>query len=183
MARCTVERLMRQMGLAGRVRGRRRRTTVPAPVSERPRDLVDRAFAATAPNQLWVADITYVATWSGFAYVAFVTDVFSRLIVGWRVATTLSADLALDALEMAIWFRKEEELPYLIHHSDRGVQISLNSLHRAPGRNWRRLLSRLPRRLLRQGDGFILHSLSMVGRKVVCRGGFPAVSRSRGRLE
>jgi putative transposase len=87
---------------------------------------VERSFVATAPNQLWVADITYVVTWSGFAYVAFVTDVFSRLIAGWRVATTLSADLALDALEMAIWFRKEEELPGLIHHSDRGAQGGFN---------------------------------------------------------
>ena len=122
VARCTVERLMAQMGLAGRVRGRRRRTTVAAPVEDRPRDLVDRAFVATAPNQLWVADITYIATWSGFAYAAFVTDVFSRRIVGWRVANTLSADLALDALEMAIWSRREESLPGLVHHSDRGVQ-------------------------------------------------------------
>ena len=122
VARCTVERLMRQMGLAGRTRGRRRTTTVPAPVDDRPDDLVERAFHASAPNQLWVADITYVATWSGFAYVAFVTDVFSRMIVGWRVATTLRADLALDALEMAIWARKEEEYPGLVHHSDRGVQ-------------------------------------------------------------
>jgi putative transposase len=122
VARCTVERLMRQLGLAGRVRGRRRVTTVPAPVDDRPSDLVERSFTASAPNQLWVADITYVATWSGFAYVAFVTDVFSRMIVGWRVATTLKADLALDALEMAIWARKDEEYPGLVHHSDRGVQ-------------------------------------------------------------
>jgi putative transposase len=122
VARCTVERLMRRMGLAGRVRGRRRRTTISDPAAQRPSDLVDRAFSATAPNQLWVADITYVATWSGFAYVAFVTDVFSRAIVGWRVANTLKADLALDALEMAIWTRKEEEFPGLVHHSDRGVQ-------------------------------------------------------------
>jgi len=85
-------------------------------------DLVGRAFGATAPNQLWVADITYVATWSGFAYVAFVTDVFSRAIVGWRVANTLKADLALDALEMAISARKEEDFLGLVHHSDRGVQ-------------------------------------------------------------
>ena len=113
---------MRTMGLAGRVRGRRRRTTVPAAIEDRPRDLVERAFVATAPNQLWVADITYVATWSGFAYTAFVTDVFSRMIVGWRVANTLRADLALDALEMAIWARKEEEYPDLVHHSDRGAQ-------------------------------------------------------------
>jgi putative transposase len=125
VARCTIERLMRQMGLAGRVRGRHRKTTRPAPVEERPEDLVDRAFVATAPNQLWVADITYVATWSGFAYVAFVTDVFSRAIVGWRVANTLRADLALDALEMAIWARKEEEFPGLVHHSDRGVQPNI----------------------------------------------------------
>ena len=122
VARCTVERLMRQMGLTGRVRGRRRRTTITdGRAIERP-DLVERAFVATGPNQLWVADITYVATWSGFAYVAFVTDVFSRAIVGWRVANTLRADLALDALEMAIWARKEEEFPGLVHHSDRGVQ-------------------------------------------------------------
>jgi transposase InsO family protein len=118
VARCTVERLMRTMGLAGRVS--RRRTTISDPTAGRPADLVDRAFAAAAPNRLWVADITYVATWSGFAYVAFVTDVFSRAIVGWRVATTLRADLALDALEMAIWARKDEQFPGLVHHSDRG---------------------------------------------------------------
>jgi putative transposase len=121
VARCTVERLMRQMGLAGRVRGKRRRTTIPADVAPRPADLVERRFAATRPNQLWVADITYVATWSGFAYTAFVIDVFSRRIVGWRVATTLRASLALDALEMAIWSRSEP-LGGLVHHSDRGVQ-------------------------------------------------------------
>ena len=122
VARCTVERLMRQMGLAGRVRGRRRKTTIPDSTADRPEDLVERAFAATAPNQLWVADITYVATWSGFAYVAFVTDVFSRRIVGWRVSSNLRADLALDALEMAIWSRKDAAFPDLVHHSDRGVQ-------------------------------------------------------------
>jgi putative transposase len=122
VARCTVERLMRQMGLAGRVRGRRRRTTIPAEHAARPADLVERCFAALEPNRLWVADITYVATWPGFAYVAFVTDVFSRRIVGWRVSNTLRADLALDALEMAIWTRKAEHLPGLVHHSDRGVQ-------------------------------------------------------------
>jgi putative transposase len=122
VACCTVERLMRTAGLAGRVRGRRKRTTVSDPAAERPSDLVERTFAASAPNQLWVADITYVATWSGFAYVAFVTDVSSRTIVGRRVANTLKADLALDALEMAIWARKEEQFPGLVHHSDRGVQ-------------------------------------------------------------
>jgi len=89
VARCTVERLMRQMGLAGRVRGRRRRTTIADTRVEQPEDLVERTFSATAPNQLWVADITYVATWSEFAYVAFVTDVSSRRIVGWRVSSSL----------------------------------------------------------------------------------------------
>jgi putative transposase len=122
VARCTTERLMRQLGLAGRVRGRKRRTTIPADLSPRPADLVERQFKAHRPNQLWIADITYVATWSGFAYAAFVTDVFSRRIVGWRVSTTLRADLALDALEMAIWTRRSENLDGLVHHSDRGVQ-------------------------------------------------------------
>ena len=122
VARCTVERLMRSMGLVGRVRGRTRRTTVAAGCEHRPADLVERRFVARAPNRLWIADITYVATWSGFAYAAFVTDVFSRKIVGWRVANTLRADLALDALEMALWSRSPEPLDGLVHHSDRGVQ-------------------------------------------------------------
>ena len=123
VARCTVERLMGQMGLVGRGRRRRRRiTTVPGEVGLRPADLVERRFCATAPNQLWIADITYVATWSGFAYAAFVVDVFARRIVGWRVSNTLRADLALDALEMAIWTREAEDLDGLVHHSDRGVQ-------------------------------------------------------------
>jgi putative transposase len=121
VARCTVERLMRQMGLAGRVRGKRRRTTIPADTTSRPADLVERSFAADRPNRLWVADITYVATWSGFAYGAFVIDVFSRRIVGWRVHSMLRAGLALDALDMAIWSRNER-LDGLVHHSDRGVQ-------------------------------------------------------------
>ena len=122
VARCTVERLMAQMGLAGRVRGRTKRTTIAADVAARPGDLVERQFRATAPNQLWIADITYVATWSGFAYTAFVTDVFSRRIIGWRTSTTLRADLALDALEMALWTRSNDDLGGLVHHSDRGVQ-------------------------------------------------------------
>jgi putative transposase len=122
VARCTIERLMARMGLVGRVRGRRCRTTIPADVAARPADLVERRFRANAPNQLWIADITYVATWSGFAYTAFVTDAFSRRIVGWRVSTTLRADLALDALEMALWTRADVDLSGLVHHSDRGVQ-------------------------------------------------------------
>jgi putative transposase len=121
VGRCRVERLMRQLGLTGRGRGRRTRTTIRAEVGTAPADLVDRRFVASAPNQLWIADITYVATWSGFAYAAFIIDVFSRRIVGWRVANTLRADLALDALEMAIWTRNDS-LEGLVHHSDRGVQ-------------------------------------------------------------
>ncbi len=119
--RCRVERLMRQMGLAGRVRGKKKRTTLPDAAAARPADLVDRQFRAPAPNRLWVADLTYVATWSGFAYAAFVIDVFSRRIVGWRVAGHLRADLALDALEMGIWSR-QADLGGLVHHSDAGVQ-------------------------------------------------------------
>ena len=122
ISRCRTERLMRQMGIQGRSRARKRRTTIPADVGLRPADLVDRKFVASRPNQLWVADITYVPTWSGFAYTAFVIDVFARRIVGWRVAGTLRSDLALDALEMAVWTRQHEDLSGVIHHSDRGVQ-------------------------------------------------------------
>jgi putative transposase len=121
VARCTVERLMHQLGLTGRTRGAKRRTTIPADTATGPPDRVERRFVAETPNQLWIADITYVATWSGFAYTAFVTDVFSRRIVGWRVANTLRTDLGLDALEMAIWSR-QHSLAGLVHHSDRGVQ-------------------------------------------------------------
>jgi putative transposase len=121
-ARCRIERLMRDMGICGRTRGAKRRTTIPADITARPADLVERNFKASAPNLLWIADITYVATWSGFAYAAFVTDVFSRRILGWRVSNTLRADLALDALEQAIWARHGEDLAGLVHHSDRGVQ-------------------------------------------------------------
>jgi putative transposase len=99
-----------------------KRTTFPGEVSERPQDLVERRFVATAPNRLWVADLTYVSAWTGFVYVAFVVDVFSRRIVGWWVAASLHAELALDALEMAIWSRRSEHLDGLVHHSDRGVQ-------------------------------------------------------------
>jgi putative transposase len=122
VGRDRVARLMDKMELSGVVRGKRKRTTVPAEVSARPADLVERNFTAAAPNQLWVADVTYVSTWSGFCYVAFVTDVFSRFIVGWRVSTSLHTELALDALEMAIWRRQRLDLTGLIHHSDRGVQ-------------------------------------------------------------
>ena len=120
VARCTVERLMRGAGLRGVVRGRRVRTTTPDSAAERPLDLVKREFVAERPNQLWVADFTYVATWRGFVYVAFVIDVFSRRIVGWRAHTTMRSDLVLDALEQALHDRETDGA--LIHHSDRGVQ-------------------------------------------------------------
>ena len=117
-----VARLMRSIGIRGVVRGAKRRTTTPAPAADRPTDLVKRDFTAPAPNRLWVADLTYVATWAGFCYAAFIIDAYSRAIVGWRVATTLRATLALDALEMAIWARQDAGLDELVHHSDRGVQ-------------------------------------------------------------
>jgi len=120
VARCTVERLMRKIGISGVVRGRKPKTTIPDAVADRPADLVERDFSATRPNQLWVADLTYVATWAGFVYVAFVIDVFSRMIVGWRVSRSLRSDLALDALDQALYSRTD--LENLVHHSDRGVQ-------------------------------------------------------------
>jgi len=120
-ARCTVERLMRAMGLRGATRGRAFTiTTVREDGTARPADLVQRTFTATRPNALWVADLTYVATWGGFVYVAFVIDVFARRIVGWRVATTLRTDLALDALEQALHARPDRD--GLVHHSDHGVR-------------------------------------------------------------
>ena len=120
VARCTVARLMRGLGLRGVVRGRRVKTTVPDLLADRPRDLVQRNFTATRPNQLWVSDFTYVATWRGFVYVAFVIDVFSRRIVGWRASTSMRSDLALDALEQALYDRETDAA--LVHHSDRGAQ-------------------------------------------------------------
>jgi putative transposase len=125
VARCTVERLMGDLGLVGATRGKTKRTTVPAEaVAARPADLLDRDFTATAPNRRWVADITYVPTWSGFVYVAFVSDLFSRRIVGWRASTSLRSDLAIDALEQALWQRDRDahSVTGLVHHSDRGSQ-------------------------------------------------------------
>ena len=122
VGRDQVGRLMRGLGLAGAVRGKVKRTTIASELSPRPADLVERVFTAPAPNRLWVADLTYVSTWSGFVYTAFVIDAFSRAIVGWRVSSSLRAELALDALEMAIWSRRSADLGGLVHHSDRGVQ-------------------------------------------------------------
>ena len=123
VARCTVARLMRHAGLRGVIRGRKFKvTTIPDTAAPRPPDLVTRRFAAGRPNELWVADLTYVATWRGFAYVAFVIDVFARRIVGWRVSSSLRSDLALDALEQALYDRQLDGVGRLIHHSDRGSQ-------------------------------------------------------------
>ncbi len=120
VARCTVERLMKRLGIQGARRGKKCWTTIADHLLDRPTDKVNRQFVATRPNQLWVADITFVATWTGFVYVAFITDVFARCIVGWRVSRSLHTDLVLDALEQALWARRETK--GLIHHSDRGSQ-------------------------------------------------------------
>jgi putative transposase len=126
-ARCTVERLMRQHGLEGVVRGKPRRTTIAGERADRPADLVDRDFTATAPNVLWLADFTYVATWSGVVYVAFIIDAFSRRIVGWKADTTMRTSLVLDTLEMALWSRDRAGMAVaagLIHHNDAGSQYT-----------------------------------------------------------
>jgi putative transposase len=128
VARCTTERLMSELGIRGAAaRARKPRTTVPGAAGSRPADLLERNFCAAGPNKRWVADITYVDTARGFAYTAFVTDLFARKIVGWQVADHLRADLALDALEMAIWSRRQHIGGGLVHHSDRGVQYT--SIH------------------------------------------------------
>ncbi|MBV8259983.1 MAG: IS3 family transposase [Paraburkholderia sp.] len=122
VARCTVERLMKQLGLRGVMRGKRVRTTVPDAMAPRPLDRVNRQFKAARPNQLWVSDFTYVSTWQGWLYVAFVIDVFARRIVGWRVSTSMTTDFVLDALEQALYARRPGDDGTLIHHSDRGSQ-------------------------------------------------------------
>jgi transposase InsO family protein len=122
VARCTVARLMRDLGIRGAVRGRHFKTTIPDDAAARPSDLVDRDFTASRPNELWVSDLTYVATWRGFVYVAFVIDAYARRIVGWRASSSLRSDLALDALEQALSDRQEDSADRLVHHSDRGVQ-------------------------------------------------------------
>jgi putative transposase len=123
VARCRVRRLMRELGLTGAVRGRAWVTTTQSdPATDLPHDLVHRQFTATRPDQLWVSDFTFVATWRGFVYVAFVVDVFSRRIVGWRAAASMRTDLVLDALEQAIYNRCDDDTGDLVHHSDRGSQ-------------------------------------------------------------
>ena len=122
VARCTVERLMRRQGLRGVVRGKVVRTTVSDSKAPCPMDKVHRQFKAERPNQLWVSDFTYVSTWQGWLYVAFVIDVFARRIVGWRVSSSMRTDFVLDALEQALYARQPERDSSLIHHSDRGSQ-------------------------------------------------------------
>jgi len=143
VARCTVERLMRQLGIEGVRRGAKRRTTIPDEQHERPADLVERNFDPLAPNRLWVADFTYVATWSGTCYVALVIDAFSRRVLGWRAAMSMHTELVLDALEMAIWTREQAgvtDLTGLVHHTDAGSQgeIKRSSQHLDDGGvSWR----------------------------------------------
>jgi putative transposase len=122
VARCTVERLMRRLGLQGVRRGKTMRTTTPDTAAPCPLDHVNRQFKASRPNQLWVSDFTYVSTWQGWLYVAFVIDVFARRIVGWRVSSSMHTDFVLDALEQALYDRQPEQTDGLVHHSDRGSQ-------------------------------------------------------------
>jgi putative transposase len=132
VARCTVERLMRELGLAGAVRGKVKKTTIADPAGQRADDLVSRRFAPRAPDRLWVMDMTYVSTWSGWVYTAFVTDAYARRILGWRCGTSMSTQLVLDALEQAIWTRRragadgEGSLDSVVAHSDRGSQGGFN---------------------------------------------------------
>ena len=129
VARCTVERLMTELGLSGTTRGKARRTTIADPAAARPADLVGRRFGPPAPNRLWVADLTYVPTWSGLAYVAFVVDAYARRILRWRVASTMATSMVLDAIEQAIWTRQQEgvlDLKDVVHHTDRRSQGGIN---------------------------------------------------------
>ncbi len=162
---------MRQVDGRAGPRGRRPRQAeahhdFPDELSPRPADLVERNFTAAAPNRLWVADLTYVSTWAGFVYVAFVIDVFSRFIVGWRVSNSLHTDLALDALEMAIWRRQRQDLSRLDPPFRPRRAIFIHSLHRATGRGRRRALGRLARRFVRQCAG-------RVGQRLVQGRGHP----------
>jgi len=136
VAFCTVDRLMRQLGMNGVRRGKGVRTTVPAGAADRAGDLVNRDFTAPAPNTRWVADFTYVRTWAGFCYVAFIVDVFSQRIVGWHAATDKRTDLVLTPLRIALWDRNRQGQPVhpgqLLHHSDAGSPIHRRALHRTP---------------------------------------------------
>jgi hypothetical protein len=161
VARCTVERLMKADGLRGVVRGATIRTTRSDPAVARPEDLVERQFSAQRPNQLWVVDFTYVATWAGFVYVAFCIDVFSRMITGWRAAKSMTTDLVLDALEMGIWQRGRtgHDLQGLVHHSDAGSQYTSIRYSERLAEAGAQPSVGFDRGLLRQRDGRIDHRL------------------------
>jgi putative transposase len=174
VARCTVGRLMRTLGLAGAVRGRAWITTTHAGDGGRPADLVDRQFVATRPNQLWVSDFTYVATWGGFVYVAFVIDVFARRIVGWRVSASMRTDFVLDALEQAIYARSSAPLTGLVHHSDRGTQGEFN-------RSLQQLYREKLQWVLRSDVGLIARGAAPSVHQVVRRRDVVNIDRSSGR--
>jgi putative transposase len=142
VGRCTVQRLMLELGIQGAVRGKPKRTTIAEDAADRPADLVERRFSADRPDQLWVADLTYVRTWVGFVYAAFIIDVFSRLIVGWQLATHLRAELALDALEMALW-RRGVSVEGLVHHLRPGLSVHRDPLHRTARRGRRPTVGRI----------------------------------------
>ena len=167
VARCTTQRLMRELGLRGISRAKGPRTTIPgAGPDERP-DLVDRHFRADAPDRLWVADLTYGRTFAGWIYAAFVLDVFSRAIVGWQLSTSLRTDLALDALDMGLWTRQHEghDTSNLIHHSDQGVQGEFNRWSQHPEfggvQSWRLLTG--ARRPAMRPRGFVVSGV-LIGR-------------------
>ncbi len=164
VARCTIERLYAEQGWVGALRRKKVRTTVPDESAQRPADLVDRQFFATRPNELWVADFTYVATWSGMVYVAFIFDVFSRRIVGWRAATRMTTDLVLDTLEHAIWTRRQagvHDLTGLVHHTDAGSQyVSFAFTERLVGAGVDAARSRVGRRLPVTGQSLVFMQVS-----------------------
>lgn len=144
IARCTVERLRGELGLVGAVRGTVTRTTISDPKAPKPLDLVNRNFAPLAPDRLWVADLTYCSTWSGRCYTAFVIDAYARRIVGWSVASTMTSQLVVNAVEQAVWTRGREgkDLAGLIAHHDHGVQVQVSGLLRAARRRWDHALDR-----------------------------------------
>jgi putative transposase len=168
-----VARLMRAEGLQGVRRGKRVRTTIADDTAARPADLVDRKFVAERPNQLWIVDFTYVSTWAGFVYVAFAIDVFSRMIVGWRADRSMTTDLPLDALDMALWHRgrRGQSVRGVVHHSDAGSQGGFNrsSQHLDDGGVWWRVRGSRGRSdlLVRGGSGLrIGHCAPRCGRRV-----------------
>ena len=169
MARCTVERRMRALGLTGAGPGRTMRTTGPAAGNRVPGDLLHRDFTAARPDRRWVVDFTHVPTWSGFCYTAFVMDLYARRIVGWATSSRMDTDFVLGALEQAIWQRKHREgrcLTGLVHHSDHGSKSPVHRLHRTTRRRGHRGIGRsrgfLLRRRRRRGPQSVLDRKSVV---------------------